>query len=39
MNDFSVHYTKEKNFLDYKFLIGDMNFRIDLPNAEVRELI
>lgn len=25
--------------LDYKFLIGDMNFRINHPNAEVRSMI
>lgn len=38
-NDFSVALTREKNFHDYKCFFGDMNFRVDLPNHEVRELI
>jgi len=37
--DFSCFNTQEKNFIDYKFFFGDMNFRIDLPNEEVRQLI
>jgi hypothetical protein len=38
-NDFSVCQTQEKCFHDYKCFFGDMNFRIDLPNFEVRDLI
>ena len=38
-NDFSLVTSREKSYHDYKFLFGDMNFRIDLPNPEVRELI
>ena len=25
--------------LDYKFLLGDMNFRTNLPNADVRNMV
>lgn len=35
-NDFSVSNTQDKFFHDYKCLFGDMNFRINLPNNEVR---
>lgn len=38
-NDFSVHNTQEKCYHDYKCFFGDLNFRVDLPNYEVRELI
>lgn len=38
-NDFSVSLTQAKCFHDYKFFFGDMNFRIDLPNDEVRRLV
>ena len=38
-NDFSVCMTQDKCFHDYKCFFGDMNFRIDLPNHEVRDLI
>lgn len=37
--DFSVFNTQEKCFHDYKCLFGDMNFRVELPNIEVRQLI
>ena len=35
-NDFSVLNTQEKCYHDYKCIFGDMNFRINLPNMEVR---
>lgn len=38
-NDFSVSNTQEKCYIDYKCFFGDMNFRIDLPNQEVQDLI
>ena len=38
-NDFSIANTQEKCYVDFKCFFGDMNFRIDLPNPEVRELI
>ena len=31
--------TQDKIFHDYKCIFGDTNFRIDLPNYEVRNLI
>ena len=38
-NEFSFSLTQEKCFHDYKCFFGDMNFRIDLPTSEVRDLI
>lgn len=38
-NDFSVSITQDKCFHDYKCFFGDLNFRVDLPNPEVRALI
>ena len=35
-NDFSVSNTQDKCYHDYKCFFGDLNFRIDLPNQEVR---
>ena len=37
--DFSVCQTQEHPYHDYKCFMGDMNFRISLPNHEIRELI
>jgi phosphatidylinositol-bisphosphatase len=34
-----VYNTQEKCYHDYKCFFGDLNFRVDLPNLEVRELI
>mmetsp|Transcript_12774 Transcript_12774/g.21584 ORF Transcript_12774/g.21584 Transcript_12774/m.21584 type:complete len:355 (-) Transcript_12774:22-1086(-) len=38
-NDFAICNTQQKSQHDYKFFFGDMNFRVDLDNAEVRSLI
>jgi hypothetical protein len=38
-NDFSVSLTQAKCFHDYKCFFGDLNFRIDLPNDDVRRYV
>ena len=37
MNRFSKYVTNEKPFHDYKFVIGDTNYRIDMDNRVIRE--
>lgn len=37
--DFSQANTQEKCYHDYKCFFGDMNFRIDLENSVVRQLV
>ena len=37
--NFSALNTQEKCYHDYKCLFGDTNFRIDLSNKEVRQLV
>ena len=38
-NDFTVMSTQEKVYHDYQCIFGDMNFRIDKTNEQVRDLI
>lgn len=37
--DFSLANTQEKCYHDYKCFFGDMNFRVELDNKKVREMI